>query len=94
MDLIMNMKNVRKIFTNNLVKHASAIVNLASDRKKESSYIGKDLFLATLVRVLSDILSFFLQVTDGSSDFQRTEDHISTLVLLYLAFLTNTWHLN
>jgi hypothetical protein len=26
MDLIMNMKNVRKIFTNNLVKHASVIV--------------------------------------------------------------------
>jgi hypothetical protein len=34
-------KNVRKIFTNNLVKHASAIVNLASDRKKASSYITK-----------------------------------------------------
>jgi hypothetical protein len=37
------MKNVRKIFTNNLVKHASAIVNLASDRKKASSYITKHL---------------------------------------------------
>jgi hypothetical protein len=33
---------------------------------------GMDLFLATLVRVLSDILSFFLQVADGSSDFLRT----------------------
>ena len=43
MDLIMNMKNVRKIFTNNLVKHASAIVNLASDRKKASSNITKHL---------------------------------------------------
>ena len=41
MDVIINMKNVRKIFTNNLVKHASAIVNLASDRKKASSYITK-----------------------------------------------------
>jgi hypothetical protein len=43
MDLIMNMKNVRKIFTNNLVKHASVIVNLASDRKKASSNITKHL---------------------------------------------------
>jgi hypothetical protein len=33
---------------------------------------GKDLFLATLVRILSDIVSFFLQVADGSSDFLRT----------------------
>jgi hypothetical protein len=39
------MKNVRKIFTNNLVKHASAIVNLASDRKKASSNITKHLVL-------------------------------------------------
>jgi hypothetical protein len=37
------MKNVRKIFTNNLVKHTSAIVNLASDRKKASSHITKQL---------------------------------------------------
>ena len=43
MDLIMNMKNVRNIFTNNLVKHTSAIVNLASDRKKASSHITKQL---------------------------------------------------
>jgi hypothetical protein len=53
------------IATNNLVKHASAIVNLASDRKKASSYITKHL------KEMEDAINDLEEQTPKAAAYER-----------------------